>query len=474
MTLDELNRIDVNDPAQVKALQNFLKSRGYYNGPLDGKWGGGTVDGVKSLRTDMQTESGNRRAEAEARASENSPAAEATRAATKFGPYVAGAGIGYGISRGINKRFDAKDLEQKGVVSRLATDKGINPIIAEQSLKGENRKRLMRTGSQFLAPAALAGISEVTRRYIAPQFADERTREYVNLGATAEQAAGGTLAVKQLIDLGTRSSPNDPVDEARIRSRAAEARGDPYTISKPKTAAPPTGPDPARMAELRAKRAADLRTEAKAMGLHVSGTKDDLVRRIAESGQQPAAAKPKGRLPRGKAGLLAPFAAGALAYDAATSDAEAAGVDPENARRRGVVAGAGAAGLTVGASKLAPYALDAISKTPLGRVAARAFPPAAAAMTAYDVGSVAVEENAKPDTMLEGPETGRMPETPGNPHFMARQQALARQTRGEAPLRSAAALEMPEGADFDAQLAAFIQAIEEHNAGVGGGEGYGP
>jgi hypothetical protein len=490
MTLDELNRVDVNDPAQVKALQNFLKSRGYYSKGLDGKWGGDTVEAVKALRGDLQAESVNRRAEAEARAAENSPAAEATRAATKFGPYVAGAGIGYGISRGMKKGFDAKDVEQKGVVSRLAADKSVNPIIAEQSLKAENRKRMMRTGAQFLAPAALAGISEVTRRYIAPQFQDERTREYVNLGATAEQAAGGTLAVKQLIDLGTRSSPNDPVDEARIRSRAAEARGDPYTVSaKAKSpAAAPSGPDPARMAELRAKRVADLRAEAKAMSLHSSGTKDDLVRRIAEAPPAATTAKPK-RLPKGKAGLLAPFAAGAIAYDAATEDAEAAGLGEAETQGRGVAAGAGAAGLTAGASKLAPYAISAASKSMLGRAALRAVPPAAAALTAYDIGNY-VGQSATP-----APENDAFAEQyakthpRADPDAMVTQRMQARQA-ARMPMENASRLEVPpirpgaaitaernavmNSGDFDAMLGEFMRAVEEHNAGIGGGEAYGP
>lgn len=127
-------------------------------------------------------------------------------------------------------------------------------------------------------------------------------------------------------------------------------------------------------------------------------------------------------------------------------------------RATAAAAGTAAAGGTYGAGKLAGYALDAVRNTPLGRFAARAVPAAGAALTAYDIGNMAVEENARPDTMLHGPEEGTMPSTPGNPQFMARQQALARQTRG--------------GDDFDAQLAAFIQAVEEHNAGRG--EPYGP
>lgn len=461
MTLDELNRIDVNDPNQVKALQNFLKSRGYYSKGIDGKWGGDTIEAVKSLRGDLQTESGNRRVEAESRAAENSPAAEATRAATKFGPYVAGAGIGYGISRGINKRFDAKDLEQKGVVSRLATDKAVNPIIAEQSLKGENRKRLMRTGSQFLAPAALAGISELTRRYVAPQFPDEKTREYVNLSATAEQAAGGTLAVKQLIDLSTRSSPNDPVDEARIRSRAAEARGDPYTVSaKAKAATPvPDAPDPARMAELRAKRVTELRTEAKAMGLRTSGLKDDIARRIAEAPPSTATAKPK-RLPKGKAGLLAPFAAGAIAYDAASSDAEAAGDTPMEAGGKGALAGFGAAGMTAAV----PYALSKLPAS-VGRAVATGGPALAG-------GTVEAMTDYSPTEQLQGRVAlgSYLPEWAQSAPIREAHEMAQVPERNPARPR-AGMFEESKGDDFDAMLADFVRAVEEHNSGVGN---YGP
>lgn len=41
MDLEQLNKIDISNAAQVKELQTFLKTRGYYNGPIDGKWGGG-------------------------------------------------------------------------------------------------------------------------------------------------------------------------------------------------------------------------------------------------------------------------------------------------------------------------------------------------------------------------------------------------------------------------------------------------
>ena len=340
MTLDELNQIDVNDPAAVKQLQTFQRSRGYYSGPVDGKWGDATIKGVTGLRGDLQAESANQRAGAEARASENSAGSQLARFGTKFGPYAVGVGTGVPAGRTMSKSFDAKDAAQGDTIARLARAKDVTPIIAEQTLNAENRKRAYRTGKQFLGPAALLATGEATRRYVAPQF-DEKTREYVNLGANAEQAAGVSLGVKQLIDLSKRSSPIDPVDVARIQSRAAEARGDPYTVSSKSAATAAVETDKAleaRMAGLRARTAADLRTEAKAAGLAVSGVKEDLVRRIAES-QGSTASKAARLLP--KASLLAPFAAGALAYDAESNEAEAAGASPAEARGRGAVAGPG-------------------------------------------------------------------------------------------------------------------------------------
>jgi hypothetical protein len=215
------------------------------------------------------------------------------------------------------------------------------PAVTEKVMDSRMSKRNLRAGKTALAGAGGLLAAEATRRYIKPQVSSE-VQPYVDMAANAEQGFGGVASVAALKNFAGDAFGKSPVPadtETEIRSRAAEARGDPHTISGKGKAAPPAGPDPARMAELRAKRAADLRTEAKAAGLHVSGTKEDLARRIAKSGQQPATAKPKGRLPRGKSGLLLPLAAGAVAYDAASSDAEASGVDPENARRRGVAAG---------------------------------------------------------------------------------------------------------------------------------------
>lgn len=468
MTLDELNRIDVGSPDQVKALQNFLKSRGYYNGAIDGKWGGGTVEGVKSLRTDLQGEAQTKLKTAEAGAETERQKSSWSRFGQEFGPYgvgaVGGAAAGYGMTR----KFNATDTKNADEVARLAkaTPKTVNPVIAENRLNSINRGRMIRGGTQFAAPAAMLGAAQFTRDVIAPNV-DESTRRYVDLAANAEQGAGIGMAGMLAKDVITRSSKIDAVDDAVIRSRAAEARGDPYTISK-KTPDTPESPkvDPARMAELRAKRAADLKTEAKAAGLHVSGTKEDLVRRIAEAGQQPTSAKPKGRLPRGKSGLLMPFAMGGLAYDAASSDAEAAGDSAGEAQGKGIAAGLGAAGATAAV----PYAISKLPEA-LGRAAnagGPGFAPSTVdALTDYSPDDLARGRNALARYLPSGLRGGAVED--------AYQMAQVPERNPErSPLAAVNDRTASADADFDAELAAFIQAIEEHNSGVGGEEGYGP
>jgi hypothetical protein len=106
---------------------------------------------------------------------------------------------------------------------------------------------------------------------------------------------------------------------------------------------------------------ADLKKQASALKLPTSGLKEDLATRIANAegalseslGIVAKAKKSNG----GKSGLLLPLAAGGIAYDAASVDAEAAGLSPEDARQRGMVSGVAAGGATAAI----PYA---ISKLP--------------------------------------------------------------------------------------------------------------
>jgi hypothetical protein len=446
MTLDELNSVNVNDPAAVKALQGFLRSRGYYSGPIDGKWGGGTIEGVKTLRGDLQTQARTKLETAEAGVETEREKNSWSRFAQEFGPYGVGA-VGGGVAGyGMTRKFDAVDARRADEVSRLAKAKDINPVIAENRLKTINRGRVMRAGTQFVGPAAMLGAAQFTRDVIAPNV-DEGTRRYVDLAANAEQGAGIGMAAMLAKDAITRTSKVDAVDDARIRSRAAEARGDPYTVSS-KAAAPgkavsqADAATEARLAGLRARTASDLRTELRAAKLPVTGVKEDLVQRLA-------------KLP--KASLLAPFAAGAIAYDAETGDAEAAGASEAEAQGRGAVAGAGAAGATYGVMKAAPRIAGAMARSPLGRVAMRALPVAGGALAAYDIGSY-VAESARPAPKTDA-FAQRYAET--HPEFNPGEAVMER-----AQARQAARMAKSDD-DFDAQLAAFVQAVEEHNASLG-------
>jgi len=225
MTLDELNKIDVNDPNQVKALQNFLKSRGYYNGAIDGKWGGGTIDGVKSLRTDLRNDAEVRRDTAVAGAEAEKAKSSWGRFAQEFGPYGGGAAGGLLAGYGIMKSNAAQDKALGEEVRRMPANKKISPIAAEKTLDARMSARRWRTGKQLLNPAAAFGLAEVTRRYIKPNVS-EQIQPYVDLSASAEQGVGGGLAFMAVKDALSSKNPVLADTEALIRLRAAEARGD--------------------------------------------------------------------------------------------------------------------------------------------------------------------------------------------------------------------------------------------------------
>lgn len=372
----------------------------------------------------------------------------------------------------------------------------------------------------------------------------DSARRYRNPGVTLPAADVAAIEGAERMGAGGKVGPVAP-----------PANADPYSVStKPAAPAPSNTVDLTRLRELRQKKAAELRADAKALGLPTSGLKDDLARRIAEHGgaaapvasnspvagflneslkrgtdatttvddayaayvkhAEAAGSKPvpmrafiremtangvqMGRIAGanrflvalkdvGKSSVLLPVAAGALAYDAVSGDAEAAGADAMTATGQGAAAGGAAAGTVYGASKLAPYALDAARKSPLGRAALRAIPVVGGALTAYDIGNY-VAQSATP-----APENDAFAEQYGKTHpqsdpdAMLMERARARQAI-RSPMRSASALELPnvrpgaavtadrQGAmnsdDFEAQLQAFVQAVQDHNAGIG--EAYGP
>lgn len=359
MTLDELNAVDTKDPAAVKTLQEFLKSRGYYKGPIDGKWGGGTTEGTVQARQELTETAkvGRDKAVAEqgvaqTNAESNSPLNNALRGATEFGPYAGGAGLGMWGGHAVAKGMNAQGAKDAAATKAMAGDPKISGVAAEAKMGSMRTARNVATGAQFLAPAALLGSAEFIRGHVAPNFEGE-TKKWINLGANADQGAGLGLAAHQLLDLRNRvASPADPADEARIETKAAAERAPP---EPPKT--PPTQrPNSER-----------LTAAAKAAGATGKLTKasaaEFLANNITPANQAAVLAElPAGTTARqitstvkrlaskpGSSSIIAPLLGGAVAYDAASSDAEAAGATPGEARAEGAKAGAGAAGITAGA-----------------------------------------------------------------------------------------------------------------------------
>ena len=404
------------DPEQVKAAQTQLQASGYAVSP-DGKLGPNTSNALAQYKAEFekqqaaqnvvaereaatqQADAEARAAEARAREAEQDPTNRLTKLATEVGPYAVGGTAGYAMSRGLKNRFDAADASQGEAVSRIARNRNITPQVAEQQVNRLMRGRNVRNIKQFGVPAAFLGGSEFTREFIAPQFEDPKTREAINLVATGEQGAGITLGAKQLYDMATRSSPIDPEDEALIRSRANPAA--------PPPAAPPRQPQPGLpraqpSAEGPMRHSDRLKQTVAAAGGKLGKTKSANVAAIkrgltaenmpavAQSLNLPAEASRPQILQRlreiSKIGgkMVLPFAAGVLAYDAATSDAEAAngeGGIPNVAR--GAIAGGTAAGATYAANRL----LQAVPA--LGR----AMGPVGAGLSAYDYASKA--QNAR-------------------------------------------------------------------------------
>jgi hypothetical protein len=214
----------------------------------------------------------------------------------------------------------------------------------------------------------------------------DSARRYVNPGVTLPAADIAAIEGAARMGAGGKIGPVAPPADAE--AYGATARSAPAAEARAQAQADAMA---ARIDELRKMRGADLKDQARALGLPVSGVKSDLASRIA--GAETAAPRAKPRTSGGKAGFLLPLAAGGMAYDAASNNASAAGANPGEAAQQGLTAGLGAAGVTAAV----PYA---ISKLPAAiGTAARAagsgaVPSVIDAMTDYSPDDLAVGRNA--------------------------------------------------------------------------------
>ncbi len=506
MDLEQLNKIDTSNAAQVKALQTFLKSRGYYNGPIDGKWGGGTTEGAVKLRTDLTTTANTARDTAVANQQASDPTNNAIRGATEIGPYVGGMAAGAGVGHAIGKGLKNQDIDQRAATKSIASNSKITSEAANAQMRGMRTARNAVTGAQFGAPALFLGSAEYLRRGIAPQFEgpdgkDTETSKWIKLGANLDQGVGLGVLGHQLVGLKSRiPSPNDPVDEALIRSR-------------PPTAPPPPPDAPTAPPALRTP-SDRLTSAARAAGatgkLNKTTAADYLAANVtpqnraavaAELGVGPgekiAGAVKKLSISRKPSVLIGPSIAAGLGYDAASGDAEAAGATPGEARTRGAVAGTGAAAVTGGAmyglSKLpkaltravgagsgllAPYAAaDAYDPSPgeLNRdrnVAARNLPSMLRGGGIEDAYQMAqVPEKSPTRSVLSGYTAQKAGPLPGASALQIPEGIPLPREDGASPYEAAQPARAAHGDQtFDDALSGFLALIQEHNSSIGGGE----
>lgn len=340
MDLKQLDSIDTSNAAEVKKLQEFLRSRGFYKGPIDGKWGGGTTEGAVKLRDELKTNANTELQISNNQREANDPVNNAIRGATEVGPYAAGATIGAGLGHLGARALKAQDTDIKGEAKRLAANPKIAGSVAEGQMKGMGRSRLASTLGQFAGPAAFLGSAEYIDREIAPKYEGE-TAKWIGLGANLDRGLGIGAAGHQLFDLKNRfKSPVDPEDAGIIRTRAALERDPQGNLAKalqqpnaapdpiPAALPPPADASPASAPEpkpLTPGTKAHMVAQAKEFGIKGTSrmTKSQLADALAEAMGEHGNKRTVGkRITKGAGKAAIPAAVGS--YLAATGDSEAA------------------------------------------------------------------------------------------------------------------------------------------------------
>jgi len=462
------------DPEQIKQGQKALQGLGYYDGAIDGQMGPNTIGAVKQYRTDSLAKS-----EAEATQSENDPVNQAVRFGTDVGPYAGGALLGWLGARGTRKFLDSADKRQGRMAEALAQDESLSPEAAKRGVSRMGRRRAIRNVGQFAAPATLFGTAALLRDWAERPETSEDLSETLNTVASAEQGAGTVMGALQLKDAPKRfgESPNSPVDIARIETRTEQARAPsrmaealannqarditpPQTPTEGRTALPAPDSERAPSTKMRnsdrvykAAQAARVpgranmnttqRIEAVRKRINdLSPTeRADVAEALGESRKGPNLTKRiTNALDRvSKPGVSA--IAGAMAYDAIRGDAEARPVEAGSGQMAQsgpsmaeALAGATAAAGGTYASMKGTEKLGAMASRyapGVARVAGRAFPPAAAALTAYDLYNLAQEH--QPETEAG---TGRVARREPTPRELNAKQLRQRHLQHRAMLRA--------------------------------------
>ena len=469
------------DPT-VAALQEELKRQGFYAGKIDGNMGAATQRAVEARDARQAAERSSQmqgqqleaqKLEAEARRAETerlareAQAAEAKKAAGETpyeqgrqvamntAPLAAGYYAGHKGADYLDGRFKEAAgyrADQLGKLAAASDDLDPRAVARTSDKLGLGQTR--RGGlASYLVPATLGGMGAGVRFVGADHVPNEVGQDVARAFGSAEMGAGmGMLGQMLLQDVSSTPSIN-AVDLAKIEQARLAAKGKPsmtpYAASPaPQAPAAPLTPAPSSPASTPALAAPEAKPAApgsraymveQAKALEIKGAtgmkKGELAKAISGAMGEHGAKRTFGKRVSEAAGTLAkskavmPVAAGAMAYDAMRSPSQAE--DGSQMDGYGVPAalatGAAAGGATAGI----PYVL---SKAPglLARTLGRVAGPVGAGMAAYDLGSMAVNENAQPDALAQGmPQQGAFPAAPGNPDFMQRQSRLAQMLLGQ-------------------------------------------
>ena len=415
MELTEQDFKDLNE-AQRKAVQQQLKDAGHYFGTIDGKWGGGTETAIKLSRKAASDKASGEAETALTQAKAKKTAAEAETAIAKAeeekrksaartqyakdaqslegigtkiavglaGPaaYPVGRMLGGGLNWAADRSQRKKNESLKSVAdSRLAgetTREGAR-VGAERSGAMPPRNSGMRVGGRML-PHAVAGLGMLGKgaSIYAQEDPDEGFYPTMANRALALTLGGiglGTLEKGAAYALSPGEVPNAR-DIAIIESN--QLRRQPGRTAQSLAGVPTK---------------TELYREAQALNLpgRSKMNRTQLAEALAKAKEPKQITGPstasrltdaakKGRF----SSVAVPLAAGGMAYDAATSEAEAAGMSPAGQTASGVGAGVAAGGTTAatqhGLSKLA----QALAGSRVGPYLGPAMNVAGAGLAAHD------------------------------------------------------------------------------------------
>lgn len=294
---------------------------------------------------------------AETRAAQDDPWNQAKQYGKSIGIPAAGLLTGHAFGKKFGKGFDT-DPQQRGQNVKTLADRLRNLDKTSPTSRAEmgatvqtyDRGKAVRSPMQYAGPAALGAMSLATQA--GAEYADDPyLKEGLNLAANAERYGAGGMMLQQLFDtLHGKSKANkavNPDDVVEIETARRTLKGKNPTPLETKAAAQPAtaaAPKPGTKAALLA--------EAKARDLPVNTRmkKSEIEQQLAK-----ALKSNKGKRMTGSRTLKAagPVGAGLLAYDAVTSNAEAAdGTVTAGDRLKGAAVGTAAGGAAYGMDRL--------------------------------------------------------------------------------------------------------------------------